>query len=214
MNTPVSVDRALGKARLEALSDGVFAIAMTLLVLEFKIPELPHHPTNGEVLHALALLGPMAFSFTITFVLTGSFWYMHHVTFHNTRYVTRGLCAINVLFLMFISLLPFSTALLGRIGPGHPVALAVYFGNQAVLGIVLNLHWLYGRRHHLIHSPPADPATRLLIAAHPLGCVLALATVPVYPPLSYYSLVAAVAAARVIGRRRFKAMPAEAPAPI
>ena len=214
MTAPTAAEKALGKARLEALSDGVFAIAMTLLVLDIKIPELPHHSPNGEVLHALAALGPVLVSFTLTFVLTGSFWYMHHVTFHNTKYVTRGVCAINIVFLMFVSLLPFSTGLLGHLGLQHPIALAVYFGNQLALGLVLNLHWIFGRRHRLIESPVSDPRTRVLIAAHPLGCILSLATIALSPMLSYYSLVLTLMGARVYARRRFKPLPANAPAPL
>ena len=214
MTAPTAVEKAWGKARIEALSDGVFAITMTLLVLEIRIPELPRHAPVGETLHALATLGPMLFSFSITFMLAGAFWYMHHLSFHNTKYVTRPVCAINVLFLMFVSLLPFSTGLLGRLGLDHPIALAVYFGNQLVLGVVLNLHWEYARRHGLLVSPISDPAGRFMIAVQPLGCLLALATIRFAPPLTYYAFVAVVGGSRVYTRRRFQPLPPNAPAPL
>ena len=211
--TAVRGDKLWGKARLEALSDGVFAIVMTLIVLDIRLPEKrPHAPTSDD-LYALAALGPVFFSFVMTFMLTGSFWFLHHVTFHNTKYVTRGLCAINVLFLMFVSLLPFSTGLLGRIGPGHPVAQIVYFSNQLALGLVLNLHWAYARSHGLLVDPIEDPRSRMAIAIQPLACVLALATVA-FPPVSYYAFLFGMLGGRVVARRRFKALPADAPAPL
>src|SRR6516162_2111079 len=94
-----------GKARVEALSDGVFAIAVTLLVLDIRIPELHRPVSSREAWHAIATLAPLLFSFFISFILTGSFWFMHHVTFHSLKYVTRALVFINLAFLMFVSLL-------------------------------------------------------------------------------------------------------------
>jgi uncharacterized membrane protein len=126
--------------------------------------------------------------------------------------VTRGVAAINVWFLMFVSLLPFSTGLLGRLGLGHPIALAVYFGNQLALGLVLNLHWGYARRHALLVTPTSDPRMRLMIAVQPVCCMLALATIAFAPPLSYYAFLFGMLGGRLIARRRFKALPADAPA--
>ena len=206
-------DRALGKARLEALSDGVFAIAMTLLVLDLRMPELPHTASSMDILRAFVALRATFLAFVITFLLAGSFWYLHHVTFHNIRYITRGVAAINVLFLMFVSLLPFSTGLLGRFGLGSPAAQAVYFSNQLALGLVLNLQWVVARRLGLLILPIGDPRARLMIAVQPLCCVAALATVA-YPPVSYWAFLFGMLGGRLIARRRFKPMPADAAAPL
>jgi uncharacterized membrane protein len=209
-----SAAKVWGKARVEALSDGVFAIAVTLLVLDIRIPELPRRLGNREAWHAIGSLGPLFFSFFITFILTGSFWFMHHVTFHSLKYVTRALVFINFAFLMFVSLLPFSTGLLGKLGPSHPVGLIVYFANQLALGLTLNWLWMYAKRHHLLDEPNADPSMRYMIAAQPIACVVALATVAASPVVSYYAYLFVMLGTRRIARRRFKALPTDAPAPL
>jgi len=209
-----SVDKLWGKARIEALSDGVFAIAVTLLVLDIHIPELPHHVSSREAWHAIAALAPIFFSFFITFILTGSFWFMHHVTFHSVKYVTRALVFINLGFLLFVSLLPFSTGLMGKLGPAHPVALVMYFVNQLALGLTLNALWLYAGRHRLLEEPLADPAMRFMIGAQPIACVAALATVLVAPILSFYVYLFVMLGSRRIARRRFKPLPEDSPAPL
>jgi uncharacterized membrane protein len=212
--TASSHDRDLGKARVEALSDGVFAIAMTLLVLDLRLPDLPPHPTSAQLGRAVATLGPAFFGFGITFVLTGTFWFLHHVTFHNTKCVTKGICAINVLFLMFVSLLPFSTGVLARSGPTQPVALTVYFGNQLALGAVLNLHWIVATERGLVVQPVANPRERMMILFQPLSCVLALIVTPVAPALSYYAYRLGLLGGRLLARRRYRGLPADAPAPL
>lgn len=210
----ISADKLWGKARIEALSDGVFAIAVTLLVLDIHIPELPHPVSNGEAWRAITALSPVFFSFLITFVLTGSFWFMHHVTFHSLKYVTRALVFINLAFLLFVSLLPFSTGLLGKLGLNHPVGLAVYFVNQLALGLTLNGLWFYAQRHRLVEEPLPDRSMRFMIGAQPLACVAALGTVAVSPIVSYYAYLFVMLGSRKIAHRRFKTLPADAPAPL
>jgi TMEM175 potassium channel family protein len=207
-----AADKWWGKTRIEALSDGVFAIVVTLLVLDIRIPELPRHAANREVLHAMAALGPTFFAFTITFVLAVAFWYMHHLTFHNITYVTRAVVFLNLPFLMFVSLLPFSTGLLARVGLDHPIGLTVYFANQLALGLALNAQWAYARRHKLLVSPLTDPAGRFMIATQPFSCIAALVTIPFVPALSYYALLITAIIFRRVARRRFKAIGADAPA--
>ncbi|HEV7521471.1 MAG TPA: TMEM175 family protein, partial [Candidatus Angelobacter sp.] len=69
----------LSKGRMEALTDGIFAIAMTLLVLELKIPDLPKHASATELLHKIGEEGPSLFSFMISFLYCGLLWVMHHL---------------------------------------------------------------------------------------------------------------------------------------
>jgi uncharacterized membrane protein len=109
----------LSKSRIEALSDGVFAIALTLLVLKLEVPE--HHHSNQEMLRQLLDLYPQFVSYVVTFLIAGGFWYLHHLTFHFIRYVNGFLVWINLLFLMFVSLLPFSAGLMGHLLM-HPVS--------------------------------------------------------------------------------------------
>jgi uncharacterized membrane protein len=203
MTTPDAAEKLLGKTRIEALSDGVFAIAMTLLVLDLKTPDLPHRVASGELLRGLAPLGPSLFSFVMTFALAGAFWYQHHFSFHHVKYVNRGLCAINVVFLMFVSLLPFSGAMLGKFGPQNPVSVGLYFGNQLALGLVLNAHWVYARRRGLL-TTVNDGAARFMIRVQPIACLLALALTAAAPSLSFYGFLATTLVGRRIARSRFK----------
>ena len=96
----------LGKSRIEALSDGVFAITMTLLVLKLEVPEVMHHSSNGQMLQQLLALGPAFATYVVTFLIAGGFWFLHHLTFHFIRHVNGFLVWINLIFLMLVALLP------------------------------------------------------------------------------------------------------------
>ena len=176
--------------RIEALADAIFAIAMTLLVLELKIPDLPRNASTAEILHGLGEHWTMFVAFFMTFFLAGTFWFMHHYSFHSLKAIDGGLSAINMMFLMFVSLLPFSTAMLGAFTLRQPVGLTFYFGNQLALGVLLNLHWIYARRHKLLNDPnaAADPRRRV-VAVQPVACLLAMALIP-YSPQSCFTTFA------------------------
>jgi uncharacterized membrane protein len=211
-NAP-GTNQAWGKVRIEALSDGVFAIALTLLVLDIRLPDVARSAPSREILRALGSLGPSFLSFLITFALGGSFWYMHHATLHAVRYLTRALIGINLLFLMFVALLPFSTGLIGKLGPNHPIALAVYFTNLLALGVSLNLLWVYAKWKGILAAPATDGAIRFVIAAQPFACLAALATIAISPVASYYTFLIAMLVTRAVTRRRYSVLPTNAPSP-
>ena len=193
----------LSKFRLEALSDGVFAIAMTLLVLEVKVPDLPRHAPEAEVVAALRSQVPNLLSYFISFMLAGTFWFTQHLAFHFVRHATRALCWINLVFLMFVSLLPFSAALLGH-QPASRIAFLVYYGNQFGVSFMLLLLWIYVLRGGLL-EPHAEPGRVREFTVRIAGFTLAfgLASVLVlYEPLAgAAALVFAIAATRLLGKR-------------
>src|SRR5258708_21237472 len=125
----------LSKHRIEGLTDGIFAIVMPLLVLELKVPELEKNPANREILEKLGSLGPQLFSFFLTFALAGLFWFLHHSCMQHIRHMTRPLILLNLAFLGFVSLLPFSAAMLGHYLHA-PIALQIYYINQLVVGVL------------------------------------------------------------------------------
>jgi uncharacterized membrane protein len=86
----------LGKSRIEALSDGVFSIAMTLLVLKLEAPEVMHHASNDEMLRQLLALGPQFATYFVTFLIAGGFWFLHHLTFHFIRHANSVLVWLNL----------------------------------------------------------------------------------------------------------------------
>lgn len=146
----------LSKSRIEALSDGVFSIAITLLVLKLEVPEVMHEHSNATMLKELLALRGEFLTFVVTFLIAGAFWYLHHLTFHFIKHVDGFLIWTNLIFLMFISLLPFSAGLMSHLFV-HPVSQFFYFGNQLAIALLLNIHWVYAKRGKLlIDAQPGD----------------------------------------------------------
>jgi uncharacterized membrane protein len=132
----------LGKNRIEALSDGVFAIAMTLLVLEIHVPELPANASNLQLGPALLHLWPKFLSYAVSFVSLGVYWISHHNMYHVIRRSDRLLLWLNLFFFLFAAFLPFSTSLLNAFRQTQLAPL--FFGaNLTVIGWVLYLQWAY-----------------------------------------------------------------------
>jgi uncharacterized membrane protein len=198
---------AWNKARIEALSDGIFAIVMTLLVLELKVPDLPRRVATDELWHAVREHGPTFFSFFLTFMLASQYWFWHHLTFARIHRVDKPLLWINLMFLMFVSLLPFSTAMVGRFTLHQPVSLGFYFGNQLLITIVMNLHWLYSVKRGLVHDVPATRSITYLVAALLLGPMLAVIMIVVNPDWSFNSFAAGQALAVGFARRTARKAP-------
>jgi uncharacterized membrane protein len=165
----------VSKHRMEALADGVFAIAMTLLVLEIKVPDLPRSAAPSEIWHAVAHEGPVFFSFFITFLLSGVFWYKHQSLLQHLKVVRGVLLPLNIAFLMFVSVLPFSTAMLGRY-LNSVFAQEIYFGNQFALGLLLVLQWRVALSKDLVADPNCVEARQMpwLLARFPIGAALSM----------------------------------------
>lgn len=173
----------LGTSRLEALVDGVFAVVMTLLVLDIKVP-LPVTSYNmAHLLQKLVALRPTLLSYAISFVIAGIYWVGHHNQFAYIRRTDRPLLWINILFLMCVVFIPFSTALLAAY-PGQRIAVDVYGGNLIVVGLVLYLHWWYATRGHRLVAADMDPhvvhlaARRILMAPAIYLVAIGLSFVP------------------------------------
>lgn len=132
----------LGKNRIEALSDGIFAIAMTLLVLELKLPALPQSASNVEVWPALMKLWPVLVSYAASFASLGVYWIAHHNIYHAIRRSNRVLLCLNILFFMLVSFVPFATSVVNAF-PQTQVA-PVFLGvNMALIGWALCWQWSY-----------------------------------------------------------------------
>jgi len=174
----------LGKSRIEALSDGVFAIAMTLLVLKLDVPEVMHHSSNEAMLQELLAMTPLFMTYVVTFLITGGFWFLHQLTFHFIRQVDSVLVSVNLIFLMLVALLPFSAGLMSHFFV-HPVSQLFYYGNQFAIACLLNIHWLYAKRKALIQGcEPKDMFVLTFRAAQTAAlfaaCLIAAVFVPTY----------------------------------
>ena len=121
----------MGKGRLEAFSDGVMAIIITIMVLELKVP-------HGESLDALTALMPVFFSYVLSFVYVGIYWNNHHHLLHTTHNVTGPILWANLHLLFWLSLFPFAT---GWMGENHFAAApsAIYGG---VLFMAAVAYWI------------------------------------------------------------------------
>ena len=103
-----------GTGRMEALTDGVFAIVMTLMVLEFSIPVVAKSVVKTELPHKLLELLPEFYSYVLSFVVLAMFWTGHHSAFHYIKRSDGTLIMINIFFLMLVSLIPFTTSLMAE----------------------------------------------------------------------------------------------------
>ena len=134
---------------MEALTDGIFAIAMTLLVLELKVPDLPKSASSSELLERIGHEAPAFFSFFVSFLYCGLLWVMHHLAMHFVRHLQIAVVWLNLLFLMSISIMPFSCALLGHFLNNRAVQ-EIYFGNMFVASALLALQWVVARQKKLL----------------------------------------------------------------
>lgn len=139
------------KGRLEAFSDGVFAIAITLLVLELAVPE----SETRDLAKALGEKWPSYAAYIVSFAIIGIMWVNHHTILHNVARVDRALLFCNLLLLMFIAVLPFPTALLAEHlnSEGSHVAAAIYSGNMfgCAIGFQVLWRWIV-RDQRLLHA--------------------------------------------------------------
>jgi uncharacterized membrane protein len=128
----------MAPGRLLTLADGIFAIAMTLLVLDLRLPEAP----GGDLVTRLRDLIPRFGTFVVSFVVLGVFWFAHHQTFHFVVRVNRTLVWLSVLFFMGVALIPFVASVLGA-NPFDPIALTLYGGVIGLLTVLGYVTWWY-----------------------------------------------------------------------
>lgn len=152
--------------RLEALSDGVIAVAITLLVLDLAVP----HVGEGSLWQALVAQWPAFAAHVTSFLVIGILWMNHHSLFRQIHFVTRGLILINLMLLMLVVAIPFPTSLAADhlIEPGSNananVAMAIYSVLGLAISVVMVLLWRYvlGRPDLLESYVDADAARRFL----------------------------------------------------
>src|SRR5437868_14520220 len=99
----MSDENTPGTGRLEAFSDGVFAIVITLLVLELRVPMFAHHPSSNELLHAVRAMWPKLVAFVSSFIVVGIYWVSHHNMFRLIRRPDRTLLWINLALLLAVA---------------------------------------------------------------------------------------------------------------
>lgn len=183
--------------RLEAFSDGVFAIAITLLVLEIRLPAERDIDALGGLAPALLALWPSYAAYVISFVTVGIMWANHHNVIKLFVGVDHGLIVWNLLLLLAISFTPFPTAVMADYLP-HPgrdrtVAVAFYCGSFTVTACFYNLLWLHASRgRRLLHAHVSDERVRAITRAYWPGTFL-------YATATAAALVNVAAALVIVG---------------
>ena len=149
-------------ARLLALSDGIFAIAMTLLVLDLPVPQLVR-AGNADLLSALDGLRANFASFVLSFSIVGLNWLNHHRLFRGVARIDPRLMQLNLVQLLLICFVPFTAALLSRYGD-LTTAVALYAGNVCLMGVVSAITRVHLKRADLLDHDPGPAQFRLALA--------------------------------------------------
>lgn len=168
---------SLSPARLEALVDGVFAIAMTLLVFDLKVPQLATTVSTAEFTAHLFALWPNFLGYAISFIILGSYWVAQHNAFNYIKFADRTFLWINLFFLAAVAFVPFSTSLLARY-PEQQTAHLLYGLNLMFIGLVRFVSWHYATVHHrLVDHKIGEKLVRIVkkrILFGPIVCLIAI----------------------------------------
>ncbi|MDB5873757.1 MAG: hypothetical protein JWQ07_3199 [Ramlibacter sp.] len=166
---------SIGKQRIEALSDGIYAIALTLLVLELKLPSLGHAATNADLLDALRELLPKMLTWFLSFWVMAVLWLSQVRVYHLVHSLTNTMVRLELIQLACVSLMPFSTALIGEHG-SLPAAAVIYAANMlavTVVGALRTRELLHEQGVHVDASNPSALRTLRLRAYALPGCAAA-----------------------------------------
>jgi uncharacterized membrane protein len=135
---------SLRTSRIEALSDGIFAIAMTLLILQIEVPDL--HGSQVEELRLLLRLWPRFLSYGVGFTVLGVYWMGQHIQFHLIRRADQALLWLTMLFLMLVAAIPFSAKLIG--GYVHVQPIVAFYGCHLIaISLVHCAIWRHATRN-------------------------------------------------------------------
>jgi uncharacterized membrane protein len=137
----------ISKNRLEALVDGVFAFAMTLLVVSLGIPTIPDSQAAAELPAYIAGMYPEFVSFVLAFLLLAVFWIVHHRHFHFLHTIDSRVLWLNIGILICIVLVPFTTSVSGDY-PDVQIAVGIFHLNLLAIGLFFTAHWYY-----ITHTP-------------------------------------------------------------
>lgn len=161
----------VSKNRLEGLTEGVFAIVMTLLVFLLIAPEFVDR-SGGVAVHVRVIeLLPRLRSYVSSFLVLGIFWVTHHAVFHYLRRLDGFIIWTNIIFLMTVALVPLSTVLVVNYDP-VPLALVFYGANMSAASVPLVLTWIYAVRTGDMVHPDVDKTTIGLVTLKTIAAPL------------------------------------------
>ena len=158
--------------RVEAFSDAVFAIAITLLILEIKVPTQDQGPLAAGLLRQW----PSYLAFLASFLYIGVMWINHHRMFTHIRKANDVLLVLNLFLLLGVTVVPFPTAVLAEHlhGPDHKIAAILYNATFVVIAVIFNVLWRYAVSRRLIDHAVSAEAARIISRQYALGPVMYL----------------------------------------
>ena len=142
--------------RTVSFSDAVIAIAITLLALQLEVPQIPESLAAAELPSALLELWPDLYSFLLSFWIIGFYWLAHHRLFQHVRAYDRGMLLINLLFLMWIVLMPFSSALIGEY-ERQQLPVIIYAVHNILTSLSLTWLWRHASKDNRLVETNLDP---------------------------------------------------------
>ncbi len=181
------------KSRVEAFSDGIFAIIVTLLVLEIKVPHINSSESIPEMATALYRLAPKFIAWIISFFTVCVIWVNHHRIFESLKVIDQRFFWLNANLLLWCSFLPFPTALMGDY-PTNKIAVSFYGAISFMMGIAFLLIRIYMWRHHELTKISQDELWRgvkNVIFFGPTPYLVGMATAWIHPyfAFSFYAFV-------------------------
>ena len=172
------------KNRLEAFSDGVFAIVITLLILDVRFPA--DKPLTLETLWGVA---PHLWAFVLSFVIVGVYWVSHHNMLYFIRTVDRQLLWLNLTLLLLVVFIPFPAALLGQ-HADNELAVALYGINLMLVNAAGTAMWLYATsRPHLAADGMTPALSRFVAKIHSAPILVYAAAIALAPPARAHTVV-------------------------
>jgi uncharacterized membrane protein len=179
----------ISKNRLEALIDGIFAFAMTLLVLSLAVPVIPSAQAAEKLPDILIGMGPAFLSFIIAFFVLARFWMAHHRYFLLLKTIDKNLLWLNLIALMGIVFVPFSTDLSGDYS-GVPVAVELFHINLLFIGVLFAVQWHYiSKRPALTIRKIEERETRCMTARSLVLPVVAVTGIVLTPFIFGWSML-------------------------
>jgi len=181
--------QGLGINRIEGLTDGIFAIAMTLLVLAIDFPKEGMQLTPDALRKLLFGQGQEFYNYALSFILLANFWTLHHQLFHFFRATDAVHLWINILQLMFVALVPFSSSVAGDF-PDQRMAQFIFGINMLFIGMLFLVNWLYAvKKHRLVDGRLAKSRIHAIawkVSIIPIVSVIAIMVALLSPRGSSY----------------------------
>ncbi len=199
------IAREAKTSRIGALSDGLFAIVMTLLVIELAVPEVPKLLAAEQLHLKLLELWPKFAAYALSFIMLGILWSYHHIMFQHIRRVDGRVIWLNIFYLMFVALFPFSTAVIGEYTIFATAAVVLWGANGFLIMLVMNILLRYVLRNKRLINKDISPmeimqlkinagaSTVLILVAIGLSFIIPYIGIAIYILLMLWAIVTLIA---------------------